>query len=95
MYLSLSLYIYIYIYILYITCAAFGPERQPARVPAPGPHPRVGAAEEVVVVEAAPEIGGVLPTEIPLPRIARPASNCSTGNCLSSFDTRISTKGSN
>ena len=39
--------------------------------------------------------GRVLLTEILLPRIARLASNCSTGNCLSSFNKRISSKNSN
>ena len=38
---------------------------------------------------------GVLLTEILLPRIARLASNCSTGNCLSNFNKGISSKGSN
>ena len=39
--------------------------------------------------------GRVLLTEIPLPRIARLASNCSTGSRLPNFNERISSKGSN
>ena len=39
--------------------------------------------------------GGYLLTEILLPRNARLASNCSTGNCLSSFNKRTSSKNSN
>ena len=41
------------------------------------------------------EGGRVLLTEIPLPRIARLASNCSTGSCLYNFDKRTSSKSSN
>ena len=41
--------------------------------------------------------GRALLTEILLPQIARLASNCSTGNCLSNykFNKRISSKSSN
>ena len=39
--------------------------------------------------------GRVLLTEILLPRIARLASSCSTGNLLSNFNKRISSKSSN
>ena len=38
------------------------------------------------------EGGRVLLTEMLLPRIARLASNCLTGNCLSTFNKRISSK---
>ena len=39
--------------------------------------------------------GRVLLTEILLPGSARLASNCSTGNCLSNFNQRMSSKSSN
>ena len=39
--------------------------------------------------------GRVLPTQILLPRIARLASNCSTGSYLSNLNKRISSKSSN
>ena len=41
------------------------------------------------------EGGMILLTEILLPRIARLALNCSTGNCLSNFTKKISSNNSN